>query len=211
MRTKHQYVTEYPIRKNSKKLILGTIHPHDHEYFKIPYFYGNKLSLWNILNEAFDFELGKEITLEAVLKFLQNRKISVSDTVLECTRKNMTALDKDLKVEILNLDLINQIKDSEINEIFFTSGFGKNNAFKLFYVDILGQKITKKIKEEKGIVLDRTYFGRPVKLTVLMSPSGSANGSISKSKAYLAVKEKYLSFQKPVKQFRIDFYKEKFK
>jgi hypothetical protein len=39
----------------------------------------------------------------------------------------------------------------KISEILFTSGFGKNNAFKLFYVDILGQKFTPEIKSNRQV------------------------------------------------------------
>ncbi|MBK6965069.1 MAG: hypothetical protein IPH20_14305 [Bacteroidales bacterium] len=53
MITIHQYLDKYPISRDSKKLIVGTIHPHDHENFGIPFFYGNRSSIWKILSEAF--------------------------------------------------------------------------------------------------------------------------------------------------------------
>lgn len=211
MRTTHQFVGKYPIIAKSEKLILGTIHPHFTEDFDVQFFYGNRSSIWKILNEAFDNEIGEPITVDGILNFLRSRKIAISDTVLECLRKNQTALDSDLIPQKLNYSLIEQIKNSTINEILFTSGFGKNNAFKLFYVDILKQKITKKIREEKSILLDSVHFGRPIRLKILVSPSGSSNIQLSRSKNYLDVKDNYVGYKTPVKQFKIDLYKSIFK
>lgn len=210
MTTTHQYLDKYPIAKDSEKLIVGTIHPHDHDNFTIPFFYGNVTSLWRILSEAFPNDLKQPLTLESILKFLKTKKISVSDTIRKCNRINLTALDKDLIPIELNNQIIEDIKQSKISEILFTSGFGKNNAFKLFYVDILKQKITSDIKEKRGIILDKKYFGRPIKLTVLYSPSGSSNVPLSTSKIYLDNKHKYSKSSRPVYDFKIDYYRDNF-
>lgn len=210
MITTHQFVPDYPILPDSRKLILGTIHPHDHENFLLNFFYGNEGSLWKILSEAFPQDLKSPSSLPEIISFLRKHKIAISDTILQCARKNPTALDSDLIPIKLNFDLIDQIKKSQVSEILFTSGFGKNNAFRLFYVNILNQKITKQIREEKSVILPPTIFGRFVKLTILYSPSGSSNVGVSKSKLYLENKLKYEKFDKPVKQFKIDYYKEKF-
>jgi G:T/U-mismatch repair DNA glycosylase len=208
--TTHQYLDKYPISKDSEKLIVGTIHPHDHDNFTIPFFYGNITSLWKILSEVFPDDLKQPLTLESILKFLKTKKISVSDTIRKCNRINLTASDKDLIPIELNNQIIEDIKQSKISEILFTSGFEKNNAFKLFYVDILNQKITADIKEKREVTLDEKYFGRPIKLTVLYSPSGSSNVSLSKSKIYLDNKHKYLKSSRPVYDFKVDYYREKF-
>lgn len=210
MITIHQYLDKYPISDDSEKLIVGTIHPHDYFNFKVPFFYGNKLSIWTILNEAFDNEIGREINIEGILKFLERHKISVSDTIIKCDRKNPTALDKDLIPLTLNTGLIDQIKNSNIKEILFTSGFQTNNAFKLFYVDILGLKITPEIRQNRQTILDKSIFGRQIKLTVLYSPSGSSNVPLSTSKIYLAQKHKYSKSTRPVYDFKIDYYRENF-
>ena len=210
MTTTHQYLEKYPISPESEKLIVGTIHPHDHEKFEIPFFYGNMSTIWKILNEAFPNELGKPLSLEGITEFLKKRKMSVSDTIQECQRKASSAKDSDLTDIKLNHEILEQIRKSKINEILFTSGFGKNNAFRLFYVDILKQKLTDEIKSNRGIVLGSEHFGRPVKLTVLHSPSGAANIGLSKSKAYLENKHKYKDSKKPVQAFKIDYYREKF-
>lgn len=210
MTTTHQYLKKYPISPESEKLIVGTIHPHDHEKFEIPFFYGNMSTIWKILNVAFPNELGEPLSLEGITKFLKKRKISVSDTVQECQRQASTANDSDLTGIKLNHEILEQIRNSKINEILFTSGFGKNNAFRLFYVDILKQTVTGEIRQNREVVLDSEHFGRPVKLTVLYSPSGAANRGLSKSKVYLENKHKYKDSKKPVQAFKIDYYREKF-
>lgn len=132
METMHQYLDLYPISPKSKKLILGTIHPHDTDKFEMPFFYGNKMSVWNILSEAFPDQLSKPLELKKVLHFLNSNDIAISDTIKKCVRKNPTALDKDLIPLELNMKIVDEIKNSRINEIYFTSGFQKNNAFRLF-------------------------------------------------------------------------------
>lgn len=209
MRTKHQYIDKYPILPESEKLILGTIHPHDHQSFLLPFFYGNKLSIWKILNEAFPNELGQPISLKGITGFLQKNKIAVSDTIRECTRKNPTSFDSDLIPTKLNYEIIDQIKNSRITEIFFTSGFQKNSAFKLFYVDILKQRLTREIRADREVILDGSFFGRTVKLTILYSPSGAANVGLSLSKIYLDNKNKY-DPKRPVQDFKVDYYRNKF-
>lgn len=210
MTTTHQYLDKYPISADSEKLIVGTIHPHDHDNFTIPFFYGNVTSIWTILSDAFPNDLQKPLTLDGILKFLRSKKISVSDTIRKCDRKNPTALDKDLIEIELNKQIKDDIRKSKISEILFTSGFGKNNAFKLFYVNILGLKITSEIKRNRQVILNNEIFGRPIKLTVLYSPSGSSNVPLSKSKIYLDNKDKYAKSYRPVYNFKVDYYRDNF-
>lgn len=210
MRTTHQYLDKYPISVDSEKLIVGTIHPHDYKSFTIQFFYGNVTSIWTLLSEAFPDDLKQPLTLEGILKFLKDKKISVSDTIRKCDRINPTSLDKDLIPIELNTKIKDDIRNSNVSEILFTSGFTKNNAFKLFYVDILGQKITPEIKRNRQVTLNKEFFGRPIKLTVLYSPSGSSNVSLSKSKIYLENKHKYTKSSRPVYDFKVDYYREKF-
>ena len=132
MKTSHRYLTEYPIAADSEKLIVGTIHPHNHEAFEVDFFYGNMGSIWKILSQAFPEELANPKDLNGILAFLASRKIAVSDTVLECDRQNLTARDEDLTNIELNKGIIEDIKKSNISEILFTSGFDKNNRFVKF-------------------------------------------------------------------------------
>jgi G:T/U-mismatch repair DNA glycosylase len=211
LKTTHQYLDLYPVRADSEKLIVGTIHPHFHEQFELPFFYGNRLSIWRILDEAFPGEMGQPLSVEGIHAFLVKRKISVSDTILECLRKNRSALDKDLIPTRLNHELIGQIRHSNINQVFFTSGFGTNNAFRLFYEKIMGLKISPEIRKNREVWLDKSYFGRPVQLTILYSPSGAANIAMATSALYLPHKKKYeAGGPRPVHRFKVDYYREKF-
>lgn len=206
METTNQYLDKYPIPKESVKLIVGTIHPHNHENFKIQFFYGNKNSIWNILSDAFPNDLKKPIKLKEVENFLRKRKIAVSDTLRKCKRKNSSALDQDLIPLELNYQIITEIENSNINEILFTGNF----AFKLFYIDILGnKKIPLEIKQNREIVITEN-FGRPIKLTILYSPSGSANIGLLKTKLYKENYNKYVGFKSPINAFKIDYYRQKF-
>lgn len=210
MTSKHQFLPLYPIESDSRKLIVGTIHPPDPSRFRVQFFYGNKGSLWNILHQAFPAELRDPDSVESIRSFLKARKISMSDTVAECRRKNPSALDSDMTDIRLHEGMIGQIRDSAIQEIFFTSGFGTNNAFKLFYTGLLKQRITPAIREQKGILLDALFFGRPVRLTVLHSPAGTANISLSRNKEYLASRHLYEGLKSPVHTFKVDYYRRVF-
>ena len=210
MITQHQYLDQYPIAPRSKILILGTIHPHNTENFKILFFYGNKNSIWNLLSEAFPDDLKQSFSLENILSFLNRRQIAVSDTIRQCRRINLTALDKDLIPEILYFNILNQIRDSQIERILCTSGFGVNNAFRLFYKDILEQNITQEIRKEKQVMLNSTILGRPILIKVLYSPSGSSNVPLSTSDLYLKCAHKYLNSSRPVYDFKVDYYRKQF-
>lgn len=210
MKTVHQYLDLYPIDPKSERVVVGTIHPHHTESFKIPFFYGSKLSLWELLDKASGGEIGQPITLPNILKFLKRQKISMSDTVRECERKSTAWADNDLIPIRLNTELLDQIHSSRIREILFMSGFGKTNAFKLFYVDMLGKKITAQIRKDREVLLDKSIFGRSVKLTVLYSPSGAANIALAQSELYHSQKEKYAGSPTPVYDFKVDYFADKF-
>ena len=206
----HQYLDKYPIDPCSEQVIVGTIHPHETANFKIPFFYGNKLSLWELLDKASGGEIGIPITLENVLQFLCRRKIAMSDTVRECYRKSTTWADNDLIPIRLNTELFDQIRNSEIREVLFMSGFGKNNAFKLFYVDMLGLRITSKIRNEREVLLEPSVFGRSIKLSILYSPSGAANIAFAQSEIYQNNREQYAASPTPVYDCKVDYYRKKF-
>ncbi|MGN7820169.1 hypothetical protein ACTJJB_08555 [Chitinophaga sp. 22536] len=210
MITKHQYLDRYPISPESTSLILGTIHPHDVRNFQIPFFYGNRNSIWNLLSDAFPNSLQKPITLGGVISFLNDRKIAVTNTVRQCRRVNPTALDQDLIPEILHHEIRVQIAQSKIDRILCTSSFGKNNAFRLFYSDILGQKITPAVRTNREVLLSPSIFGKPVLLKALYSPSGSSNVSLSRHPLYLNKRNKYVGSARPVYDFKVDYYRQQF-
>ena len=131
----------------------------------------------------------------------------MSDTIWECERTTPAALDEDLIPTRLNHKLKEQIRNSKIREVLFTSGFGKNAAFKLFYTDILGRSVTNIIRHEREVTLEPAIFGRPVRLRILYSPSGTANTGLVRSKAYLERKEEFQEFPAPVQAFKVDYYR----
>jgi G:T/U-mismatch repair DNA glycosylase len=206
LKTVHKYLALYPIDPASEALIVGTIHPHWDERFQVPFFYGNVCSIWKILHTAFPMELTDPFQLVSIRNFLQGRKISMSDMIVRCDRKTDSALDKDLVPTELNRALWQQIQNSTIKKIYFTSGFGKNNAFKLFYKDLLGRRITPEIRKNRGITLEPEVFGRPVSLHILYSPSGAANTGLVNSTAYKSVAHCYAHHSTPVQAFKIDYY-----
>jgi len=210
MITTHRYLDRYPIASDSQLLILGTIHPHDTENFLIPFFYGNVNSLWNILSDAFPESLPRPIKLEGVLNFLNSRKIAISDTIRQCRRNNPTALDEDLVPEILNKDLVTHIRQSRIERVLCTSGFGRNNAFRLFYEELLGLKLSPEIRKARQVTLPRHTIGRPAQVSALYSPSGSSNVALSRMPIYLEQAAKYSGSHRPVYDFKVDYYRQQF-
>ncbi len=211
MITQHQYIDQHPIKPNSERLILGTIHPHNHEKFDLQFFYGNKCTIWNLLHEAFPDEITDPRSLPEILKFLQDRKTAISDVIKSCRRIDINSpLDQDLEPIEYNETLLDIIRHSNIKEILFTSGFGKNAAFRIFYTILLKKTITTEIRKNKGILLDSSIFGRPVQLRVLYSPSGSANRGLKRSAAYIKNQSKYSGFPNPIQAFKIDHYRDSF-
>ncbi|MCS4224711.1 hypothetical protein [Sphingobacterium sp. BIGb0165] len=208
--TSHQFIKSNPIIETDEKLILGTIHPHDVSSFKLPFFYGNRNSLWKIFRDIFPKDLPQDYSVDDIKRLLSKRKIGISDTVLQCERITNSALDRDFRFIQLNDGLVNEIKESKIIQIYCTSGFGKNNAFRLFYVDILGLNLTKEIRQNKSVILPKEIFGREVTMSILPSPSGAANIALSKSIGY----KKSLYFNSlsttPVYDYKVSLYTEIF-
>ena len=208
--TEHKFIDKFPIKPESKRLIVGTIHPHKTSDFITDFFYGNKNSLWEILAEAFphlNFSNKKHIidTLNANL-------IAITDIIKTCDRENESiTTDEDLYNIEPNTDQIREgLLNSSISTIYFTSRFGKNNAAKLFvkYFKIKYRDTWN--DDTSSFIIPKEVFNREIKAIVLFSPSGQANIGISRSKAYLSKKHLYSDNNTPVKKFKIDFYKEKF-
>lgn len=208
--TKHQFIDQYPVLNNHTIAIVGTIHPHILENFLMLYFYGNVGSIWTILGDAFPNHNFKE--LNSIKHVLDNHGIWVTDIIKQCDRENEKITeDKHLKNLILNEAILKKsLENSNIDTILFASAFGKNNATKLF-VDLfdINYKTTYNTTTREFIIPSK-HFGRPIKGVVLYSPSGQANIGISKSHSYISNIDRYKQFLQPVKQFKIDFYKEKF-
>jgi hypothetical protein len=147
-------------------------------------------SLWKSLQQAFPRELKNPLRERAVKAFMKRRKIALAD---------LSAPDY----------LVNAITQSNITEILFTSAFGSTSAFSRFYEGLLGQSITRKIRNERQVLLNASFFGRPLKISVLYSTSGNANLGIARSQQFKAMRPQ-LDHDRPVHDFRIRSYKKKF-
>jgi hypothetical protein len=194
----HKYIDNYPIKPDSKHLIIGTIHAPLKNKFKIDFFYGSSSSLWRLFHDSFpDIDLDSE-NLNSILRFLDRNRISITDTIKVCRRKKIdSALDTDLIPIVFNKDMKEQIINSEIENLYFTSGFGKNNAFRLFYVNVLNNGYVKdwmkKQKEFKLTINEK----KTVTCHILISPSEAANRSVGRNDEYKAMKHLLLESNLP--------------
>lgn len=202
--SRHSYVDKYPIKKSDRYLILGTIHPENkNKEFNIDFFYGNKNSLWNIISESCGIMLD---SLEKILSFLNKHHIAVSDIILECERCDVSITkDTDIKPIKFNIALKEEILNSDIDTIFFTSAFGKNNAAKLFFREFCLVK-PKDWKEKRDFKID--FFGRNLRCIILYSPSGEASRGIAKGIGYKKAFNDNPSLK--VGEYRKSIYREKF-
>ena len=206
--TIHNYIDIYPIVQNSTKLIVGTIHPHLIENFNIDFFYGNVGSFWDILSNAFpQRQFGN---LEEIIGTLDQYNIAITDIIRQCERENenVTA-DSELYNIIHNGEQIQEgIINSEIDTIYFTSRFGENNAARLFVdtfnIDYNLNQLTSEF------TIPAHHFGRQIRCVVLYSPSNNANRGIARAAPYLNNIAYFQQFGHPIKQFKVEFYQNKF-
>jgi len=206
--TFHNYIDNYPIGQNSNKLIVGTIHPHLIQNFNIDFFYGNVGSFWDILSNAFPQR--QFANLEEIIATLEHYNIAVTDIIRQCDRENenVTA-DSELYNIVHNGEQIQTgIQNSQIDTIYFSSRFGANNAARLFVDTFNIQYELDPLTSEFTIAAN--YFGRQIRCVVLYSPSNNANRGIARAVPYLNNIGHYQQFEHPVKQFKIEFYQDKF-
>jgi hypothetical protein len=209
--TIHEYLDNYPYNQTYRRMIVGTIHPHMTENFNIPFFYGNVGSFWDILGQAFPQH--NFLTLDSIQQVLSNYQTWVTDIIRQCDRENSNITRDDLLYNlVLNEDQIGDaLNESEIETIYFTSRFGKNNAAKLFTkVFHIRYRQTYNINTSEFLI-PKNRFGRQIRCIVLYSPSNDANKGIAGGATpYLNNIAHYQQFLTPVKQFKIEFYQEKF-
>lgn len=208
--TRHKYLDRYPISKKSKYLIIGTIHPHRTENFELDFFYGNKNSIWSILADAFPKR--NFSSLPKIEQTLDEHATAVTDMILQCDRANdAITQDTDLYNLCLNTERIREgIVNSSISTVFLTSRFGKNSAAKLFIDHFKIRHKDTWDERTSSFVVPKEVFGREIRAIVLFSPSGQANPGIAQSDAFKRKEHLYSDSKTPIKQFRIDFYREKF-
>ena len=206
--TFHNYIDTYPIRENSTKLIIGTIHPHLVENFNTDFFYGNVGSFWDILSNAFPQRLFGN--LEEIIATLENYNVSITDIIRQCDRENenVTADSELYNIVPNGLQIQNGIRNSQIDTIYFTSRFGANNAARLFVNTFNIQHNLDQLTSE--FIIPPNHFGRQIRCVVLYSPSNNANRGIARSTPYLNNLAHFQQFDHPIKQFKIEFYQDKF-
>jgi len=206
--TVHNFIDQYPICPNSTRLIIGTIHPHLVENFQIKFFYGNVGSFWNILSNA--FPKINFCTLEGIIDTLNRYKVAITDIIRKCDRdnENITADSKLYNITFNTQQIREGIENSKIDTIYFTSRFGTNNAARLFVDKFqIPFNFDPLISE---FMIPENFFGKEIRCVVLYSPSNNANRGIASSALFRKNKAHYQQFEQPVKQFKIEFYREKF-
>lgn len=211
MTTHHRYLDLYPVDPAARAIIIGTIHPHDYTAFKMDFFYGSQCSLWNILAEIFPDQMTMPTSREFVRQFLADHRITMSDTIRSCNRKNNTALDKDLLPLVYNTALVSQLRDSLITHVFFTSGAGKNNALRTFYTGVLGYKyLPSAVAKSKTGMLPPDIFGRTITYTVLYSPATTANKGIRNGKEFKKFQHLFAHYSDAAHGYKVSLYKAAF-
>jgi len=211
MTTHHRYLDLYPVDPTCRAIIIGTIHPHDYTAFVMDFFYGSQCSIWTILAEAFPGHFPDPITREAVLDFLATHRITMSDTIRTCDRISNTALDAHLIPRAYNLQLVDQLRNSLIEHVFFTSGAAKNGALSTFYTGILRYRyMPTAVSLSKTGMLPTDIFGRDIAYTVLYSPATTADRGIMKAKAFKAARHLYQDQKSPVHAYKVALYRQAF-
>lgn len=181
----HPWLSNYPILKGSRYLIIGT-HPPMPYCGKLPFFYGNMNEFWRFLDKVYpNNKLYDSIgcpRLEDIKDFLKKANIAITDMVEE-TNGQPFSTDDDMVWTKLNSKLKEQLKASQVEKIYFTSSAGKNSALSLF------KKWLKENKKEFGKIKIPAYkdwrskgcsimlFDKKIHLEQLFSPSPTARRS----------------------------------
>lgn len=133
----HPWLEKYPIKKDSKYLIIGT-HPPMPYCGKLEFYYGNMGEFWRLLNQVYPnhnlFNNSCPL-LENIIQWMDKYEIWITDIVYKTVVENFST-DKQMGkilTEYLNPCLKNWLQDyNTIEKIYFTSFAGKNNAYSLF-------------------------------------------------------------------------------
>jgi hypothetical protein len=209
--TVHQFLDQYPPKNSDQIMICGTIHPHEIKTFLYQFYYGNVASFWAILQQAFPQH--RFNSLNEILTLLEKFNVFITDIISQCERlhEGVTRDSELFNIVVNNHRIAHAITNSQIHTIYFTSGFGKNNAAKLFTNAFKVKYRETFNRRSREFYIPASHFGRKIRCIVLYSPSNDANRGIAAySSQYKNNILYYQQFERPVKQFKIDFYKEKF-
>jgi G:T/U-mismatch repair DNA glycosylase len=184
---------KFPEKNNkANKLILGSFPPNKFTVqtqkktqCDMGFFYGSKDNFfWQLFSDALGLKYKFPDDLNNLKKYLVENNWIVSDVVLQCTRKNNTASDQDLKVSTWNQSIINEIIDNNpIQTIYFTSRWVK-------------EKFDRHININTSATITKQY--------ILPSPSRNGLRSIGRAA--------FLEYQKEPNEtatdFRLRYYKD---
>lgn len=174
IKEKHPYIEKhFDFNKNWGFLIIGTFPPNkevrESKKSITDFFYGNKGSLWKILQgiyTEFNFENGSREQLTREMIRWQNKyNVGITDTIVSLGRTNSkSSADSDFILEWEDYNhklkpyILNNIE--KLEKIFFTSSKGCFSAFETFKI-IMGEEFN--------------LIPKFKLITHLPSPSGSSN------------------------------------
>ena len=130
----HPFLNEGNI-KGATKLILGSFpvyactDPDNMKKLKmrnndgtVRFFYGScKSKFWGLFNQHIDSNVTVPIRKTLALKSLRQKKIAISDTIVSCLRKGISASDKDLKEKDYNKKMLRNMIQNGVSKILCTS------------------------------------------------------------------------------------------
>lgn len=134
MKETHPWVKFPESSSKNRKLILGSFPPNKFTTLQqlktncdFDFYYGSKDNeFWDLFSHALNLNFKFPDQIEDLKNYLKLNYWVISDVVLECNRRNNTALDKDLINIKWNTEIINQIlEENPIVIIFFTSKWVK--------------------------------------------------------------------------------------
>jgi G:T/U-mismatch repair DNA glycosylase len=188
MKTIHPWLEKYPIKKDTKYLIIGT-HPPMPYCGKLKFYYGNRSEFWRFLDKVYpsnrlyhnDSPSEKDIT-----NFIDKYNIAITDMV---HITNVPKFSTDAKMgkiyqKDLNPFLYKWLKESKIQTIYFTSFGGSNSAknlFKKWYKSVYEKVCKLSSLHENTIEIN----GNSIKVIDLFSPSPSGRRGLPNSKEFI--------------------------
>jgi hypothetical protein len=130
----HPYLKEGNI-KGATRLILGSFpvfpctDPDNSEKLNIRktdgtvrFFYGScKSRFWGLYHKHIDNDVIVPINRTTALKSLRKNKIAISDIIVSCRRKGVSALDTDLYNKEYNVEMIQQMIQNGVSKVLCTS------------------------------------------------------------------------------------------
>jgi len=186
----HPWLTKYPIKKDSKYLIIGT-HPPMPYCGRLEFYYGNISEFWRFLDLVYPgHNLYKNgcPKIEDIFSFLDKCKMSITDIVY---KTSVVKFSTDAEMGQINNDnlnpyLFNWLKESSIEIIYFTSFGGTNSAKNLFkkWYKFNFKQNSKKYKITSNHSNEIELWKREIKLIDLYSPSPTSRRSSPRIKEY---------------------------